>query len=96
MGLHAEIVELRDQLGISYKDAAHRLYMAELERVKKTDASARFAAAIEERLQLIIAEDIAPAISAIDEGRFDCYNLREGKWHRNQQEGGSGCGGTQS
>jgi hypothetical protein len=26
---------LQERLGISYKDAAHRLYMAELERVKR-------------------------------------------------------------
>jgi len=26
---------MQERLGISYKDAAHRLYMAELERVKR-------------------------------------------------------------
>lgn len=26
---------LQERLGLSYKDAAHRLYMAELERVKR-------------------------------------------------------------
>jgi hypothetical protein len=31
---HAEIIALQERLGISYKDAANRLYMAELERVK--------------------------------------------------------------
>jgi hypothetical protein len=31
---HAEILALRERLGISYKDAAHRLYMAEVERLK--------------------------------------------------------------
>ena len=34
MGLHAEIVALRDSLGITYKDASHRLYMTEWEKVK--------------------------------------------------------------
>jgi hypothetical protein len=29
------VLALQERLGISYKDAAHRLYMAELERVKK-------------------------------------------------------------
>lgn len=32
---HSEILALQKTLGISYKDAAHRLYMAELERVKR-------------------------------------------------------------
>jgi hypothetical protein len=31
---HAEVLALQAKLGISYKDAAHRLYMAELERLK--------------------------------------------------------------
>ena len=88
--IQAEIVELRDRLGISYKDAAHRLYMAELEKLKSADASARFAAALEERLQRIVSQDIAPAISAIDEGRFDSYGLRGGQWQRNREDGGAG------
>ena len=32
---HSEVLVLQDRLSISYKDAAHQLYMAELERVKK-------------------------------------------------------------
>ena len=28
------MIALQDRLGISYKDAAHRLYMAEVERMK--------------------------------------------------------------
>jgi hypothetical protein len=37
MGLHAEILALRDTLGISYKDACHRLYMTECEKLKKDE-----------------------------------------------------------
>ena len=37
LGLHAEIMSLHETLGISYKDASHRLYMAEWEKLK-TDA----------------------------------------------------------
>lgn len=37
MGLHADIMTLRDTLGISYKDASHRLYMAEWEKLKIDD-----------------------------------------------------------
>lgn len=38
-GLHAEVLALQHKLGISYKDASHRLYMAELERLKAADAA---------------------------------------------------------
>ena len=34
MSAHAEILELQNKLGISYKDASHRLYMAEMEKLK--------------------------------------------------------------
>ena len=34
MGLHAEILSLCERLGISYKDACHRLYMTEWEKLK--------------------------------------------------------------
>ena len=34
MEQHAKFMSLQDRLGISYKDACHRLYLAELERLK--------------------------------------------------------------
>ncbi|KAF8806362.1 hypothetical protein BYT27DRAFT_7257100 [Phlegmacium glaucopus] len=34
LSAHSEVLVLQETLGISYKDAAHCLYMAELERVK--------------------------------------------------------------
>ncbi|KAF8810376.1 hypothetical protein BYT27DRAFT_7281205 [Phlegmacium glaucopus] len=34
LSAHAEVLALQEQLGISYKDASHHLYMAELERLK--------------------------------------------------------------
>ncbi|KAF8954483.1 hypothetical protein BDZ97DRAFT_1864963, partial [Flammula alnicola] len=35
--LHAEVLALQEKLGISYKDASHRLYIAELEKLKVAD-----------------------------------------------------------
>jgi len=32
--LHAEVLALQETLGISYKDASHCLYLAELEKLK--------------------------------------------------------------
>ena len=37
MGLHAEVMSLCETLGISYKDACHRLYMAECDKLKTDD-----------------------------------------------------------
>ena len=35
--LHAEVLALQETLGISYKDASHHLYLAELEKLKVAD-----------------------------------------------------------
>ena len=35
--LHAEVLTLQETLGISYKDASHRLYLAKLEKLKVAD-----------------------------------------------------------
>ena len=80
--LHAEVKALQDTLGISYKDAAHRLYMAEVERLKKSDAAAKSWAAIKSRMDDLVMEDIIPPLSAIDKGEFSEYVLKNGKWER--------------
>jgi hypothetical protein len=41
LGLHAEVKALQGQFGISYKDAAHRLYHAEVQKLSAlTDCEA--------------------------------------------------------
>ena len=35
--LHAEVLALQETLGISHKDASHRLYLAKLEKLKVAD-----------------------------------------------------------
>ena len=37
LSAHAEVLALQNHLGISYKDASHRLYMAEVERLKSDE-----------------------------------------------------------
>ena len=37
LSAHAEVLALQERLGISYKDAAHRLCMAEIERLKSDE-----------------------------------------------------------
>ncbi|KAF8811076.1 hypothetical protein BYT27DRAFT_7018481, partial [Phlegmacium glaucopus] len=37
LSAHAEVLALQERLGISYKNASHRLYMAELERLKSDE-----------------------------------------------------------
>ena len=80
--LHAEIKALQSTLGISYKDAAHRLFMAETERVKKADLAAKAFSALRQQIHNIINEEILPAISAIDNGEFDEFTFMDGEWKK--------------
>ena len=84
--LHAEIKALQETLGISYKDATHRLFMAEVERLKKADAAAKSFASIRTQMDNLVMEDICPPISAIDKGEFDEYVLKDGRWQKKMEE----------
>lgn len=57
---------LRERLGISYKDAAHRLYMAELEKVKNDQGYHKAFASLENSTRKTL-EMAYKAISAIDD-----------------------------
>ena len=80
--LHAEVKALQETLGLSYKDAIHHLYMAEVERLNKADAAGKLFAAIRTQMDDLVREDVLPPIAAIDKGEFDSYILRNSKWER--------------
>jgi hypothetical protein len=69
--LHSKIIALTQRLGISYKDACHRLYMAEIERLKMADSAAKSFAMIKERIDNMIINDIAPLVDQIDKWAFE-------------------------
>ena len=77
---------LQNTLGISYKDAAHRLFLAEVERVKKADSAEKSFAAIRQSLQSVVTSDILPPIQAIDKGQLDEYMWRNGQWVKESQQ----------
>lgn len=54
--VHAEILALQERLGISYKDASHRLYMAELEKLKAVDKHCKALANLKACLQESLRE----------------------------------------
>jgi len=72
--LHAEVlVALQTRLGISYKDATHCLFMAEVERVKKADAAGHSFSAIVKKVDVIVDDEIVDPICVIDGGLLDPY-----------------------
>ena len=78
--MHAEVKALQDYLGISYKDAAHRLFLAEVERVKRADSAHKSFRAIRLSLESLVESDIIPPIVAIDKGELNEYVWKDGKW----------------
>ena len=75
-----------DRLGISYKDATHRLYMAEIERLKMADAAVKSFSMLKERIDNLLTNDLAPAIDAIDKWAFEDYVLKDGIWVKKTEQ----------
>ena len=49
---HAEVKALQNQLGMSYKDASHRLYMTEVEKLSQQDITLKTYATLKKRMEL--------------------------------------------
>jgi hypothetical protein len=64
--LHAEILGIQARWGISYKDAAHRLYLAEVAKLEAEEHALRAIQSIRQRIDDTIMEEIYPAINYID------------------------------
>ena len=63
--MHSEVLVLQERLGISHKYAAHHLYMAELERVKREQMFFNAFTCLEESTKKTI-ENANRAINAIE------------------------------
>jgi hypothetical protein len=66
--LHAEVKALQETLGISYKDAAHRLYMAEVAKMKTEKQAELAMTSIRDNIDKTIVNDIYPPITNLDNG----------------------------
>ncbi|KAM6491169.1 hypothetical protein JOM56_013408 [Amanita muscaria] len=51
LGLHTEVKALQERLGISYKDASHHLYMAEIQNLKADEQIHKISAIMKGRTQ---------------------------------------------
>ena len=85
--LHEEVKALQQTLGLSYKDAAHRLCMAEVERIMKADSASKSFAAIRNSLDSLVTFDILSPIEGIDRGELDEYVWKDGQWSKSDSDG---------
>lgn len=71
LNLHSEVKALQETLGICYKDAAHRLYMAEVEKMEvENDTNKKFAD-LRMKIDDILENEIYPRIDMIDKGIYE-------------------------
>jgi len=87
--IHAEVKALQQQLGLSYKDAAHHLYLAEVERLQLANSAAKLMTFVRQRIDKISQELYSP-INCIDAGDFDDYVLMDRMWKKKEQNGETG------
>jgi hypothetical protein len=64
--IHAEIKALQQQLGLSYKDAAHRLYHSEVQKLSVATDAYKTISKLRQQMD-IIEENISDKIRSIDE-----------------------------
>lgn len=65
--LHGQILSMQERLGLSYKDAAHRLYLAEVARLEVEQEAMNGIEGIQERVDNAIFNEIIPVINYIDQ-----------------------------
>jgi hypothetical protein len=65
--LHAEIKALQHQHGLSYKDAAHRLYHSEVQKLRVEDEACKAISGLRQQVDMLITDDISSQITSIDE-----------------------------
>ena len=60
LNLHAEVIAMQLWLGLSYKDVAHCLYLAELEKMRGSKQAENSMISIHQQIDRIITHDINP------------------------------------
>ena len=67
---HAEILALQEWLGLSYKDAAHCLYMAEMERLKADESSYKVNRILRDKSKEAL-EKALKSVTELENDKFD-------------------------
>jgi hypothetical protein len=71
LNLHAEVKALQNMYGLSYKDAGHRLYMTEVEKLKIEKRNEFGYTKIRETIDNTIINEIYPPITMIDKKNIE-------------------------
>jgi hypothetical protein len=66
LAVHAEIKATQQQFGLSYKDSAHRLYLAEVARLREIDKAHKGLVAIRQRIDKLVDHELVPPMRKMD------------------------------
>ena len=65
LALHAEVKAMQEQYGLSYKDSAHHLYLAEVGWLKTLDRAHKSFAAIRQRIDKVVDHELLPLMQQL-------------------------------
>ena len=68
MALHAKLRALQQELGLSYKNSTHRLFLAEVKKRKEQDKAKKVFSAIRQRIDSIMDHELIAPMLLVDEG----------------------------
>lgn len=68
LALHAEIKAMQELFGLSYKDSAHHLYLAEISRLKTLDTAHKSFRVIRERIDKVVDHELLPPMQQLEDG----------------------------
>jgi len=67
LALHAEVKAIQQEFGLSYKDGAHRLYLAEISRLKALERAHRALSYVRQRIDKVIDQELIPPMLKLTE-----------------------------
>jgi len=71
LALHAEVKAIQQEFGLSYKDSAHRLYLAEIARLKTLERAHRALSYVRQRIDKVVDHELIPPMLKLAEDEED-------------------------
>jgi hypothetical protein len=71
LALHAEVKAIQQEFGLSYKDSAHRLFLAEISRLKTLERAHRALSYVRQRIDKVVDHELIPPMLKLAEDDDD-------------------------
>jgi hypothetical protein len=71
LALHAEVKAIQQEFGLSYKDSAHRLFLAEISRLKTLERAHWALSYVRQRIDKVVDHELIPPMLKLAEDNDD-------------------------